>query len=165
MLVNSSSTAQTPRVLKEVSATFGNTYILCKNTIFGDIMGYRWFGRRRGFGLGYGRGLGPNMSPYYRWFPGMPRGWWANPAYSSMTSPPMSGSPYYSRQFPPQLPQQSMTSYEQMQPPQPASYPQTFTESTPLHMNCVYFSDGVCALGGMPVLPYGVACPNFTARL
>ena len=57
--------------------------------------GFRWF--RRGFGgfpgllfgrgfgkpgFGMGRGLGPNPNPYCRWFPSLPRWWWANPAYT-----------------------------------------------------------------------------------
>ncbi|MHA1377072.1 MAG: DUF5320 domain-containing protein [Candidatus Helarchaeota archaeon] len=69
--------------------------------------GFRWFGRGlglgygRGLGLGYGRwsglgygrgywgpgygmgrGLGPNFSPNCRWFPWLPRWWWANPTYA-----------------------------------------------------------------------------------
>ncbi|MFX1453625.1 MAG: DUF5320 domain-containing protein [Promethearchaeota archaeon] len=57
--------------------------------------GFRWFGRGFGFGLGLGfgrqfffpgygmgRGLGPNPYLNCRWFPWLPRWWWANPAYS-----------------------------------------------------------------------------------
>ncbi|MHA1299128.1 MAG: DUF5320 domain-containing protein [Candidatus Helarchaeota archaeon] len=50
-------------------------------------------GYGRGLGLGYrrmfwgpgygmGRGLGPNPSLNCRWFPWLPRWWWANPSYA-----------------------------------------------------------------------------------
>ncbi len=57
--------------------------------------GFRFFRRGFGFGLGLGfgkgfwgpgygigRGLGPNPSLNCRWFPWLPRWWWANPAYT-----------------------------------------------------------------------------------
>ncbi len=138
-------------------------YILCNNTICGDVMGYRWSGRGRGLRLGYGRGLGPNLSPYRRWFPGMPGGWWANSAYSGMMPPSMWGQPYYSQRSPSYLPQQNTLPYQQMQPTQPVSYPQAFT-SAPVHMNCAYFNNGVCTLRGASVPASGSACQSFIPK-
>jgi hypothetical protein len=46
--------------------------------------------RGRGFGRGYrfsGRGLG-NPYPYCRWYPWLPRRWWAYPAYTQPSTPP-----------------------------------------------------------------------------
>ncbi|MEM3528268.1 MAG: hypothetical protein QXI59_08090 [Candidatus Bathyarchaeia archaeon] len=34
-------------------------------------------------------GLGPNLSPYCRWFPGISRGWWAYQAYPQNVPQPM----------------------------------------------------------------------------
>ena len=54
--------------------------------------------RGRGFGRGYGfseRGLG-NSYPYCRWYPWLPRRWWAYPAYtqpSTLPQAPPSGAP------------------------------------------------------------------------
>ncbi len=60
-----------------------NIYIVCNNTYCVITMSYGTY-RRYGRGLG----LGPNLSPYCRWYPGMPRGWWADPAYASQTAFP-----------------------------------------------------------------------------
>jgi len=46
-----------------------------------------WFGR--GFWFGWGRGFG-NPYPFCRWFPWLPRWWWAYPALSL---------PYYRASF------------------------------------------------------------------
>ena len=64
-------------------------------------LGYRrglWdFGNRNLLqtpGYGMGRGLGPNASLNCRWFPWLPRWWWANPAYSQNV--PFTNIPYNS---------------------------------------------------------------------
>ena len=134
--------------------------------------GYRWFGRGRGRGLGYGRGmgfgrgLGPNLSPYCRRFPGMPRGWWANPASSSQTVPPSTwDQPYRPSSLLPQYPQQNIPQYQYMQTAHETSYPQSFMQNISTHMSCAYFNNGICALRGMPVPADGPVCSSFTPRL
>jgi hypothetical protein len=126
----------------------------------------RGYGRRWGFqadpsqGVGYGprqgfgRGLGPNQSPFCRWFPDRPRGWWANPAYSNAT--------------PTQYAQQDAGQYQYMQPPaflQPSEQPnrpQFSVQSLATHMNCMHYSNGLCTLRGVQVPPNAPACRSFT---
>jgi len=135
--------------------------------VLGGILRYRWFRRGRGLGrgLGFGRRLGPNFSPYYRWFPRMPRAWGANSLYSDVMQSPMWRRPYYPQQLPIQQLQQNIPQEEYVQRERQPSSLELSMQSMPMHMKCVYFSDGVCTLGGMPVPPYGVACPNFVVRL
>jgi hypothetical protein len=64
--------------------------------------GYGYFGPRFGRGIGsgwfgWGRGFG-NPYPFCRWFPWLPRRWWAYPAYGL----PYTGyySPYYGQYAP-----------------------------------------------------------------
>jgi len=52
-----------------------------------------WFGR--GFWFGWGRGFG-NPYPFCRWFPWLPRWWWAYPALSLLYYGVPWGFPYYS---------------------------------------------------------------------
>gem|GEM_PF-3295946 len=74
-------------------------------------------------------GLGPNLSPYCRWFPGMPRGWWAyqSQSYPQTTYPQMNvmGQPNLGTlpsqsalpsplQTPPQMLQQQPYTFPQM---------------------------------------------------
>jgi hypothetical protein len=89
-------------------------YYVHSNILSVMHMSYGLYGR--GYGRGLGLGLGPNFSPYCRWYPGMPRGWWANPAYAQQVapqSPPMMNSPSYENMpyeypsqvaYPPQAP-------------------------------------------------------------
>jgi hypothetical protein len=104
-------------------------------------MSYGGYGR--GYGRGLGMGLGPNMSPYCRWFPEMPRGWWANPAYASqMTAPPRNAmsqpnygimpsqmAPYSMQEYPSQVAYPPPVIAQQFQPQvtrqQPFFVPQT----------------------------------------
>lgn len=58
---------------------------MCNNTYSAITMSYEMYRR---YGRGLGLGLGPNLSPYCRWYPSMPRGWWADPAYASQTALP-----------------------------------------------------------------------------
>jgi hypothetical protein len=130
---------------------------LCYDTLCGDVMGYGWFGR--------GWGFGPNLSPYCRWLPWLPRWWWANPAYASMMSTYAWGQPNYPQYSPYYLPSQGTLPYQWMRPTQPVSYPQAFTARMPVHMNCAYFSNGICALRGVSVPPTGPACQSFIPRV
>jgi len=87
-------------------------------------MSYGVYGR--GYGRGLGLGLGPNFSPYCRWYPGMPRGWWANPTYASQVaaqSPPMMNWPSYEN-MPYQYP--SQVAYPPQAPTAPSVTPQQF---------------------------------------
>jgi hypothetical protein len=136
------------------------------------LMGYRGFGRHRGrgfcggtsFGRGSGQGFGygsgqafgmrqgPNLSPFCQRFPDMPRGWWADPAYSNVTTTqhPQNALEYQYARRP-----------QQMQPPELLGYPQSQEQSFSTHMNCVHYSNGFCTLRNVAVYPNAPACRNF----
>ncbi|MEM3061348.1 MAG: hypothetical protein QW265_02960 [Candidatus Bathyarchaeia archaeon] len=103
-----------------------NIYIYVQlNIILGDkCMSYGMYGR--GYGRGLGLGLGPNLSPYCRWFPGMPRGWWANPSYTTQTMTSFSPTAYPPYNFySSQTTLSPSTPYQQFQPttvPQQLNY-------------------------------------------
>jgi hypothetical protein len=116
--------------------------------------GRRWGGQAGpGQGLGYGpgqgfvRGRGPNQSPFCRWFPDRPRGWWANPAYSNA--------------MPMQYAQQEVNQHQYMQPSEQLSRPQFSVQNLATHMNCMHYSNGLCTLRGVQVPPNAPACRSF----
>jgi hypothetical protein len=137
------------------------------------LMGYRGWGRGRGRGFGrgagfgrgsgqgfrygsaqgFGMGQGPDLSPSCRRFPDRPRGWWADPAYSNVTTT--------------QHPQQNLLEYQyarhpqQMQPPELLGYPQSPVQSFATHMSCVHYGNGFCTLRNVAVSPNGPACRSF----
>ena len=95
----------------------------------------------------YGRGLGPNTSPFCRWYPEMPRGWWMTQQTQIPQRPiePVNQAyPQFTDQYltPGQLPQDSFYQSQpfQVQPrtppqtpisPQPQiAYPQRFQPQT-----------------------------------
>ena len=59
----------------------------------------RWFGRGRGWGMGFGRGFG-NPYSYCRFYPWLPRRWWAMPSYygyygTAPVVPPVATYPWW----------------------------------------------------------------------
>jgi hypothetical protein len=112
-------------------------------------------GFRYGLGHGFGMGQGPNLSPSCRRFPDRPRGWWADPAYSNITAT--------------QHPQQNLLEHQYtrapqyMQPAELISHLQSPVQSLATHMNCVYYSNGFCALRNVAVSPNGPACRSFAS--
>lgn len=61
-------------------------------------------GFSRGYGMGYGRGYGFNPHPFCRWFPWLPRRWWAYPSYRA---------PQYATPWIPTDPRYSYNAYTQ----------------------------------------------------
>lgn len=76
---------------------------------FGRGVGFFGGGFRRGYyGAGYGRGIGwfgfgrgfGNPYPFCRWFPWLPRWWWAYPAFTQPYYGGYRNMPYYSGYVP-----------------------------------------------------------------
>ena len=137
-------------------------------------MGYQGWGRNRGRGFGRGAGFrrglgqsyghgrghdfgmahGPNPTPSCRRFPDRPRGWWAYPAYSNVTTT--------------QRPQHNALEYQfarhpqQMQPPELLGY-QSLEQSFTTHMNCLHYRNGFCTLRNVAVRSNGSACRSFAS--
>ncbi|MEM3476440.1 MAG: hypothetical protein QXL69_02415 [Candidatus Bathyarchaeia archaeon] len=74
---------------------------------------------------------------------------------TSYTSLFIQREPYYQRS----------TSYYFTQTPPSISYSLQLMRSTPIHMNCVHFSNGICTLKGIYVSPNGFACTSFTPKI
>ncbi|MBS7626746.1 hypothetical protein KEJ51_06905, partial [Candidatus Bathyarchaeota archaeon] len=70
--------------------------------------------------------LGPNLSPYCRWFPGMPRGWWAYQAYPRGGPQPMNimGQPSLGFFPSPAQPYNPSPPRQNLHPPQQTMYGQ-----------------------------------------
>jgi hypothetical protein len=126
-------------------------------------MSYRWFGRGRGFGLGYGHGLGIgyNRGLGLGWRRGFRTGFLP---YGNSYQPYTQQSPSYAVSYPSQYTSYSrQTQFGYQQPYQ--HQPSTGTSLTAIHMNCTHFNNGFCTLKGSPVPANGPACPSFTPKI
>jgi hypothetical protein len=141
----------------------------------GRPMGYRGWGRGRGRGFGrgaafrrdsgqgfgyssrqgFGMGQGRELSPFCSRFPDRPKGWWADPAYSNITT---------------QHSQQNVLEYQYARPEQHMQRPELLVhaqspiQSFAAHMNCVHYSNGFCTLRNVAVPPDGPSCRSFAPR-